>query len=293
MEYLKILGFQLKVNLASNHLKEYLIIDKDYNRQMNESLRVIKDLNPDLVIYPEMCYSEEYEDKLLELSKDKIIIAGSVYIGSQNTTIVYENGRKIGIPKRYASGAEPMTRFIDKLDPDEFINKYLDEHTFILKNKKIIILNCMEYYYIAYYLGRKYPNIFAFVSPCSNSNQQVFIDESAALHNHNENVYSFVVNCVSEYNNKSYAKGESYIYGPIQYHEKEWLSSEGINAGKHNASILNLNSDASYFYGEFTNNLVPYGRSDKYENNPKKVLIKRLGGNVYYGKNNDCIFPKT
>lgn len=277
MEYLKVLGFQLRVNLASDHLKEFLIIDKDYNRQMSESLRIIKELNPDLVIYPEMCFSRDYEDILLELSKDKLIVAGSIYIESQNTTIVYENGKRIEIPKRYASGAEPMIRFIDCLNSEEFISKYLEEHTFFIKEKKIIILNCMEYYHIAYYLARKFPDIFALISPCSNNNQKVFLDDTAALHNHNENIYSFIVNCISEYNGKSYAKGESYVYGPIQYHEKEWLSSEGIDSNKHNASILNLNNEASYFYGEFTNNLVPYGRSDKYVNNPKKVLVKKLG----------------
>jgi hypothetical protein len=276
MDYLKVLGFQLKVNLASDHLKEYLIVDKEYNTQMKESLKVIGQLNPDVIIYPEMCYYEKYDSELIELSENRLIIAGSVYEGNINTTIVYDNKVKKRIPKRYASGAEPMARFIDGVEPDEFINKYLEEHTFVVNGKKIVVLNCMEYYFMAYYLARKFPDIFALISPCSNSNQKVFVEESAALHNHNENIFSFVVNCVSEYNNKSYAKGESYVYGPIQHHEKEWLESEGIVNDKHNASILTLDNEARYFYGEFKRDLVPYGRSDKYTNSPRKVLVKKL-----------------
>jgi hypothetical protein len=278
MEYLKVLGFQLRVNLASDHLREFLIIDKDYRKQMKESLRVIDSLKPDVVIYPEMCCCDEakLEEELMKLSKDRLIIAGSVYENNRNITIVYDDQVKRKIGKRYASGAEPMIRYIDNIEPDEFIAQYLDEHTFIVKGKKVVVLNCMEYYQTAYYLARKYPDIFALISPCSNSNAKVFIEESAALHNHNENIYSFVVNCVSNYNGKSYAKGESYVYGPIQYHEKEWLESEGIKSDKHNSSILRLNDEAGYFYGEFRNNLVPYGRSDKYCNNPKKVLVKKL-----------------
>lgn len=277
MEYLKILGFQLKVNLACDHYKEYLVICKKYQEQIVESLKIIDRLSPDIVIYPEMCYSEDYDSEFIKLSKDKLIIAGSIYEENKNITVVYNNQVRHNIEKRYASGAEPMTRYIDYLEPDEFISKYLDEHTFFIKGKKIVVLNCMEYYHVAYYLARKYPDIFALISPCSNNNQSVFIEESKALHNHNENIYSFVVNCISDYNDKSYAKGESYIYGPIQHHEKEWLKKEGMESDKHNSSILALNGESSYFYGEFTNNLVPYGRSDRYINNPKKVLVNYLG----------------
>lgn len=284
MEYLKILGFQLKVNLSCNHYSEHLLIDSEFRKEMKETLKIASELNPDIVVYPEMCYSEDYEKEFINLSKNKLIVAGSIYKENRNMTVVYKDKKKQLIEKRYASGAEPMTRYIDYLDPEEFIDKYLKDHIFIIKGKKIVVLNCMEYYHVAYYLARKFKDIFAFISPCSNNNQKVFIEETRALHNHNENVYSFVVNCISDYNNKSYAKGRSYIYGPIQYHEKEWIRKEGICNDSHNSSILNLDELPSYFYGEFTNNLISYGRSDRYSNNPKKILVKYLGLEKIYEK---------
>lgn len=274
--YLKVLGFQLKLELASNNHQEFLIKTKEYYSQIEQSLKVIKANNPDLIIYPEMSYDDSYEKIFRKLSKDKLIVAGSIYRNRINATIVFQDGIKNEIPKQFASGAEPMVRVIESKKMIDFSEFNIKNHTFYLKNKKLIILNCMEYYHMAYYLARTEPNLFAIISPCSNNNQTVFKEETKALHNHQENVYSFVVNCVSKYNNQKYGQGKSYIYGPVQHHEKEWLNLEKITSDEHACSILNLENNASYFYGEFANNLITYGRSDNYFINPKNIVIKNL-----------------
>lgn len=79
------------------------------------------------------------------------------------------------------------------------------------------------------------------------------------------------------YNGESFATGESYIYGPIQRQEKMWLMEDGITSDNHNSSILNMGDGISYFYGEFTNNLKRFGRSDDYINNPQKVRVLTMG----------------
>lgn len=275
-KYLKVMGFQLKLDLDSNYYQEYLIKTKEYINQLQKSLEMIKKQEPDLIIYPEMSYDDNFEKEFSKLSKNRLIIAGSTYRNKINTTIVFQNGVKKEIPKQFASGAEPMTRFIDKKQIEDFLGNDLKDHTFMINDRKIIVLNCMEYYHAAYYVARKVPDLFAIVSPCSNNNPKVFKEESKALHNHNENIYSFVVNGVSPDNSSRKDKGESYIYGPIQYHEKEWLQKEGLDSDPHPCSILNMDHSPSCFYGEFTNNLVPYGRSDDYINNPKNIFVKKL-----------------
>lgn len=274
--YLKVLGFQLNLTLACNQHQEYLIKTEEYKHQLDISFHIIKELDADLIIYPEMSYDDNYEKIYQKLSKGKLIVAGSIYRDKINTTIVFQDGMKKEIPKQFASGAEPMVRVTEQKKMTDFTEEELEDHTFSVQNKKVMILNCMEYYHLAYYLARTIPDLFAIVCPCSNNNQTVFKEESRALHNHNENMYSFIVNCISTYNGKSYGMGNSYIYGPIHSHEKEWLQEEGIVLDNHTCSILNLDSSPSYFYGEFTNNLVPYGRSDNYSTNPKNIKVKKL-----------------
>ena len=155
-------------------------------------------------------------------------------------------------------------------------NLFRGINNIVIKNKKILILNCMEYYAHAYTISRKYEDIFAIICICSNSNQKVFIEESKALHNHSENIYSFVINCISNYQKEEYAKGNTYIYGPIQYHEQDWLKKEGFELENHSCSILKLSNKPEYFYGEFTNNFSRFGRSDNYQNNPKNIEIGNL-----------------
>lgn len=274
--YIKVLGIQLKVDLDCNETNEYLIETKEYYDQIEKVKEVIHKKNPDIIAIPEMCYVEELDEYYLKLSKNKLIIAGSIYQNGINYTVVFSNKNKYLIRKYNASGAEPMIRFQESTTTDDFIKYHLNEHIFKIKDKKILVLNCMEYYQHAYTISRKYNDIFAIVCICSNSNQKVFIEESKAIHNHCENIYSFVINCISNYQKEEYAKGNTYIFGPIQYHEQDWLKKEGYDIENHSCSILKLSNKPEYFYGEFTNNFSRFGRSDYYLNNPKNIEIGTL-----------------
>ena len=274
--YIKVLGIQLKVDLDCNETNEYLIETKEYYNQIEKVKEVIHKKNPDIIAIPEMCYVEELDEYYLKLSKNKLIIAGSIYQNGINYTIVFSNKNKYLIRKYNASGAEPMIRFQESTTTDDFIKYHLNEHIFKIKDKKILVLNCMEYYQHAYTISRKYNDIFAIICICSNSNQKVFIEESKAIHNHCENIYSFVINCISNYQKEEYAKGNTYIFGPIQYHEQDWLKKEGYDIENHSCSILKLSNRPEYFYGEFTNNFSRFGRSDYYLNNPKNIEIGTL-----------------
>lgn len=275
---LKVLAFQLIYNESSDDKKEYLIIDDKVLEQMDKTTQLIDKYNPDLIIYPEMSYIEKYNEYFLEISKEKLIIFGSFYDEDLiNKTVVYSKGKKYLLPKIYPSPVEPMIRRMEWVEPSTFINKYLKEHTFTLKKQQIYVLNCMEYYHAAYYIARnnKLNKNAMLVSPCSNSKVDLFLDETKAINNHNEKIYSFVINCVSKYNDREYACGNSYIYGPIQKTEKNWLKQEGIIADNHNCSIIRADDTARYIYGEFAlEQLSTFGRSDLYRNTPKIVYEK-------------------
>ncbi len=276
--FLSVLMFQFEITEKSNTIYEYIVEDESYESQMSNSYTRITEMNPDIVIYPEMCYRDANHEKLLELSKNRIIVAGSFYECGINKTVVYQDGNMIKVIKRYSSGAEPMSRKTTYIQPEIFIKEYLKEHIFEIKGQKICVLNCMEYYHMAYFIARDSKlnsDLFAFVSPSSTNNIAVFEQETMAIHNHNEYIYSFVANCVSNYNNKKFATGESYIYGPIHMHEKKWLVQEGITSENHPSGIAKLGSNSSYIYGEFgiTTKLSRFGRSDFYETNPRNVVI--------------------
>ena len=273
---LKVLGFQLKVDLDCNELDEYLIINKKLETQLEEVKKIIKLKESDIILFPEMCYIDSLEEYYKEISNNKIVVAGSTYIKGINYTIIYQNKKKYIVRKYNASGAEPMVRNIESIDTNTFLKRYLKEHTFKIKGKKIVILNCMEYYQHAYRIARECKDIFGMICICSNSNQKVFLEETMALNNHIETIYSFVLNCVSTYKGKEYAKGESYIFGPISHHEQEWLLKEGKKMYNHNSSIVRLGKDSEYFYGEFSNDFSRFGRSDNYKNNPTNLEVGKI-----------------
>lgn len=281
-DYLSVCMFQLKVHLDCNSENEYLIETEDSLMQIEAAFRIIEEKKPDVSLFPEMAYLERYDKRYQELSISRIIVAGSYYKDGINTTVVFENGKKHELAKDYASGAEPMARKITFIQPKDFLRSKLKSHEFWVKGKKIYILNCMEYYHAAYYIARdgKLKNkLFGIFTVCSNSNTHVFEEETVCIHNHNESLYTFTLNCVSTYKGKSYGDGQSYIYGPVSVHEKEWLVKEGIESKKNACHILSLSKEnAQFIYGKFVfpENLSRFGRSDKYLNNPRDVIVNNL-----------------
>lgn len=280
--YLSVCMFQLKCLCDCDSEKEYLIETREIIEEIERAFDIILKYQPDIALFPEMTYLEKYEKKYEKASDSRIIVAGSYYKDGINTTVVFENGKKKEFSKCYASGAEPMARKISFMEVDTFIENYLKEHEFWINGNKIYILNCMEYYHASYYIARNprlKENLFGIFAICSNSNTRVFEEETVCIHNHNESIYSFVLNCVSKYQDESYGDGKSYIYGPISIHEKDWLKKEGIESKKNVCHILSLSEEkAEFIYGKFvlSKNLSRFGRSDKYINNPRDVIIEKL-----------------
>ncbi len=277
--YLSVLQFQLKLEIICKPNEDVLTLSDEYFEQMEKSCEVLQKTKPDICIFPEMSYNEKYDSLFRELSENgKLIVFGSTYIGSLNHTMVYLDGKLNTVIKRYPCGSEPMIRFCDNLETSKFLDLYLKEHEFFVNGKKVYILNCLEYYKAAYLIARNRElssNLFGFIVPCSNSNPKVFLEESMAIHNHNEHIYSFVCNRIK--NTGEFGYGRSYIFGPIQGHEKEWLSEEGITSEKHNASILTFDTTTpSYSFGNFALSTSRFGRSDSYLNTPKNLQIKNL-----------------
>ena len=279
--YLAVMLFQLKLKIKCDSTHDYLEVTDEYILQMKNSIQLIQLNKPDIAIFPEMSYQSEYDEIFKQLTQDgTLIVFGSTYIGNINYTMVFQNGNLIPVQKMFPCGSEPMVRFIPKIHSQDFLKKHLASHEFWVRNKKVYVLNCLEYYEAAYLIARNpklSSDLFAFVTPCSNSNPKVFMDESRALHNHNEFIYSFVCNRIKEDCPNKY--GKSYIYGPIQYHEKDWLTEDGIISDEHNASILTLDFfTPSYVFGKFAcgKSLSRFGRSDCYLNTPKEVCVKNI-----------------
>ncbi len=280
--YLSVCMFQLRVHLDCDSVNEYILETEELTKQMEKAFFIIKRFNPDISLFPEMTYLQRYEKTYQQLSKGKVIVAGSYYKGGINRTVVFEDGKKKEIPKAYSSGAEPMARKVEFISPEKFLKEQLKAHEFWVNDKKIYVLNCMEYYHTAYYISRDEQlckDLFGIFTVCSNSNTHVFEEESVCIHNHNESLYTFMLNCVSTYKGENYGDGQSYIYGPISVHEKEWLRKEGIESKKNVCHILSLlKLEPQFVYGKFIlpENLSRFGRSDKYINNPRKVVVSNL-----------------
>lgn len=277
MKYIKVLGFQLKVDLDCDSKNEFAIFDDRFLKEMDRLKEIVSLKKPDVVALPEMCYYDEMFSYFRDISRECLVIAGSKYNDMVNQTAIFYRGTLHLVPKCNASGAEPMIRSIESCSVKDFLKNHLAERMFEVKGKKIVVLNCMEYYQNAYYIAREIDDLFGFVCICSNNNPKVFLEETKAIHNHREDIYTFMINCVSTYKGEDYGKGESYVFGPIQGHEKEWLSKEGIAMDDHCSSILKMNREPGYFYGEFTDKFSRFGRSDAYLNNPQNVEIQYFG----------------
>lgn len=278
---LSVLMCQLDMTLDCNAIDEYLVETEDLKKQVHDAFEIMQSKKPDITMFPEMAYFQEFDGKYKQFSREnKIVIAGSCYRNGINMTIIFQDEKKYEISKGYASGAEPMARKIPYVEPEEFLSNELKNHEFWIKDKKIYIFNCMEYYHLAYYVarnGKLKDNLFGIFTVCSNSNTHVFEEETVAIHNHNESIYTFMLNCVSKYKAINYGDGQSYIYGPVSIHEKEWLSKEGVLTKGNPTHILSLSKNkAQYVYGEFiyAEKLSRFGRSDNYINNPRTILIK-------------------
>ena len=145
--YLSVMLFQLKLNIKCDSTHDYLEINDEYVEQIEKSIQDICEFKPDIAIFPEMSYHSEYDEIFKQLSHDnKLIVFGSTYIGNINYTMVFHNGNLTPVQKLFPCGSEPMVRFISKIDTQDFLKKHIASHEFWVKNKKVYVLNCLEYY---------------------------------------------------------------------------------------------------------------------------------------------------
>lgn len=277
-EYFNVCFAQMRLTLENNEKSEFLIENDDYFSQMDKIVNYLEQNEFDIMVFPEISFCERYAQKLKDLSVGRLIVFGSKYIDGENITIVYYDGKEQLIKKRFLCAVEPAIRKCERISVNKFLATYLKEHTFILHNKKVIVLNCAEYYNTAYMIARseRYSkNVFGFIVPCANNNTKVFLDESKAIHNHNSEIYSFVVNAVGTYSGKNYAKGESYVFGKISPFEKECATYPRI---EHASNICHLDDGAYLVSGSYLiQNYSPFYRSDNFYFTPKNFSVQNLG----------------
>ena len=280
--YLTVAMFQMHYKSSDDGLNEINSKDSYYKYEMTKVATIIQNKKPDIAMLPEMSFSEEYDSVFRSLSKSTLIIAGSYYKESNNITVVFQNGERFEFLKRYPSGKEVMSRHTEHLPHEEFLSKYLKEHEFTIKGKKIYVFNCLEFYQIAYFVARDTKireNLFGIFVTCANSNTPLFEQESICIHNHNEKIYTFVVNTIGKAI-KSDGDGQSYIYGPVSTHEKRWLVKDGLNSKMDIPShVISLSERKSqYVIGKFLfyEALSRFTRSDFYQSNPKDIRVYDL-----------------
>lgn len=277
-EYLNVCFAQMELTLENSAESEFLVENDSYFSQMEKIIAHLENNEFDVMVFPEISFCEKYSEKLKCLSKNRLIVFGSKYIDGDNITIIYYDEKEYLIKKRFLCAVEPAVRKCERISVNKFLTTYLKEHTFTLYGKKIIVLNCAEYYNVAYMVSRseRYSkNLFGFIVPCANNNTKVFLDESKAIHNHNSEIYSFVVNAVGTYSGKNYAKGESYIFGKISPFEKECANYPRI---EHAGNICYLDEGAYLVSGQFLiQNYSPFYRSDNFYFTPKNFTVKNLG----------------
>ena len=277
-EYLNVCFAQLSLTLENNEHSEFLVENNSYYSQMESILTYLENNEFDVMVFPEISFCEKYASRLLALSKGRLIVFGSRYIEGENITVVYYDGKEHLIKKRFLCAVEPAVRTCERISVSKFLTTYLKEHTFVLNGKKLIVLNCAEYYNAAYMIARsnKYSkNLFGFVVPCANNNTKVFLEESRAIHNHNSEIYSFVVNAVGTYSGKNYAKGESYVFGKVSPFEKECATYSRLD---HPGNICYLDDGAYLVSGSYLmQNYSPFYRSDNFFFTPKNFNVVSLG----------------
>lgn len=260
---------------------------------MLKAFEYIEELKPDVSIFPEMCFLPSLESEYARLSKGyrRLIVAGSYYSpGDINTTVVFQDGVRRNIKKLFPSPHEPMFGATSiPYSPTEMIASWENDYKlygvgdldyfFKLPNgDTAVILNCLDYYKLGYYVARSLilsKDLSLLISPCSNNNVKLFIEESQAIHNHNSNIYSLIVNVDASLNEESYAIGESYAFGWIDYATAQ-IHKDLKWKKNHSASIVHAEKGGTMIYLEVEEEISAFKRSDGYCKNPRVVKMEPL-----------------
>lgn len=283
--YISVLMIQAQLNVEVTPVHELCLFDDNWHNQFKHSKELIENYHPDIILYPETFYNPDCESDFIDMSLNSLVVAGSTYTGHQNETIVFSKGKRHNIFKNNPSPLEVASKYMEYQSFNNLVETGLwrqNQHTFQVKNKDVIVLNCMEYYNSAYFIARsnKYnQNLFGILCPCSSSNIELFEQESIALTNHKENIYTFLCNRISA-REDSTTKGNSYIYGAISRTQKVLIKQQYPNETNlsHACGIAKLSNKPSWIYGKFaiTDNLSPFGRSDNFLSTPRSLMIDSL-----------------
>ena len=283
-KYISVLMIQAVLDVECTAEYELCTGGESWRRQFDHSKSLIEAHNPDIVIYPETFYLSESAAEFEELSNGRLIVAGSTYVDKQNETIVFQDGKIHRILKNNPSPLEIASRYMPYQTFDSLIDEGLwneGAHIFKVKGEDVLVLNCMEYYNSAYFISRskKYnSNLFGILCPCSSSNMSLFEQETIAINNHREDVYTFLCNRISP-KGKSTTKGGSYIYGMISRIEKDFIRQmySGYKL-EHICGIVKLGSDPTWVYGEYAipEGVSPFGRSDRFMRTPMNLTVSGL-----------------
>ena len=267
-------------------MKEWVEL-KEVEDQVKRIWEIMDETHYDLVVFPETCYFPDLSDEYVKRSENCIIVAGSGYNEEGvNETHVYQNKCHCVLRKIFPSPFEVMElNHPNNNWPDEIIkdwetqiqkNTWPDYFISLPDGRKAVILNCMDYYRLGYYLAASSvisPKLWGMIVPSSNGRQDVFLRLTGAIHDANEKVYSIIVNSRDKNRRAKEDQGGSYVYGPITRNVKGKMVGIG-QTNDHSSAIYQLGDDAE----ALAMNLLPgedvtfFARSKNFFSNPTNIV---------------------
>jgi len=275
---LKLLGFQLKVTETYTPTGDY-INSNLLGTLLYHPIKMMEETDADVIVFPEYCYNHLLDERYKKVSDEgKLVIAGTTYTDQGiNCTVVFEEGKKFMLPKLFPASNEPMFRTQPRktvFELYEDVSKYMFE----IKGCHVVILTCSDYLNLGNLVCMaNLDKRLVLISACHNNNTEIFKQEAVVIHNKHDLAYSFVINCISTVSSR--IKGESFIYGPIQKAEQDFLRMEGkIQDYNYHSAIFNADTEPCSIYCEVltTEEYSRYERSLRYKKNPVKLEIKPI-----------------
>lgn len=285
----RLLICQMSVEQRRDLTREWVNLS-EVESQLTNSLGLIKQLKPNLVVMPETCYFPEYKERYRAASASRLIVAGSYYNDDGiNQTHYFLNGEHAVLDKLFPSPKEVMEiNYPSTMQPDELFANWESqirqetwpEYFVRLPNgdQYVVILNCMDYYKLGYYVASSSliaPQLWGIVSPCSNGQQDIFLRLSQAMHDSNSRLYSIVVNSNNASRSADSDQGMSYVYGPATRNIKEYCAEKYGWTDPHPAAICHLGTGAKAVVMD----LLPppkvefFARSRDFRSNPTGIKI--------------------
>ena len=285
MQSANILLCQLEVSQRKDMLREWVEAEEAWP-QLERCWELMREENSDLVVIPETCYLEEYEEQYSEYSRGRIIVAGTAYDDAGiNSAHVFKDGKHVVLRKIFTSPVEVMElNHPNTRRPDEIVREWesrivrgdIPEYFVEMPGGGLAaILTCMDYYRLGYYIANSTvisPLLWGLVAPSSNGQQGLFLRLSQAMHDVCDRVYSIVVNSRDNSRPSGWDQGKSYVYGPITRNVKEHMRGLG-QTDEHLSAIYRMGDGAS----ALSMRLVPGGaitffaRSQGFRSTPTHV----------------------